>query len=143
MMLSIVVFLNANINDCFGENTVFDIFRKLKGKIICLGCSFDRATFVHHVEQMHNVNYRFLKKFNGNILVKNRIKKFNTTCYVRKLKKNYLTSLNLLKKRTLNKKELFVTNIGKLPFFTISSEKFYNTSCDMLKKNKFSLIKKK
>lgn len=135
-------FLNTNINECFGENTVFDIFKKAKGKIICMGCSFDRITFVHHVEQMHGVKYRYLKNFIGKIMIKNQLKKINTTCYVRKLRENNTTCLNLLKRTALRKKNLFLTNVGKLPFFSISSEKFYDISVSMLKKNKFSLIKK-
>ena len=61
-----------------GIDSLFDRFDKINGKIIFLGCNFDRMTFIHHVEQSFGVNYRYLKKFNGNV-------KYN-----KKLKKKYL-----------------------------------------------------
>ena len=54
--------------DTFGEHTVFAHLRAVKGKIILFGVDLNACTFLHHVEQMHAVPYRFMKTFRGTIV---------------------------------------------------------------------------
>ena len=89
-------YLKCKIDDAFGKGTVFDLFKKRDGKIICLGCDFNRITFVHHVEQLFGIKYRYLKDFYGKILLK-KIKYINSKYFVRKIKIVKGTDLKLLK----------------------------------------------
>jgi aminoglycoside 3-N-acetyltransferase len=55
----------------FGKGSVFDRFNKKGGKIILFGPFFGgKATFMHHIEEMCGVSYRYKKIINGFILDK-------------------------------------------------------------------------
>ena len=75
---------------CFGKNSIFDYFQKKKGKIIVLGCSFEKSvTFIHHIEELKNVKYRFYKNFYGTLKNHDRTnKKICIKYFVRKKKLN-------------------------------------------------------
>ena len=63
-------------NTCFGINSIFDYFQKKEGKIIVLGTSFEKSvTFLHHIEELHQVNYRYYKDFSGIVINKKNEKK--------------------------------------------------------------------
>lgn len=51
--------------DCLGEDSVYDRLKRLGGKICNLGVGFRYATFIHHIEQMAGVPYRYRKPFRG------------------------------------------------------------------------------
>jgi len=51
----------------FGEDSVFDRLRRRDAKLVFLNTSFYVCTFVHHVEQMAQVPYRYLKHFTGTV----------------------------------------------------------------------------
>jgi aminoglycoside 3-N-acetyltransferase len=53
-------------NDCFGANSFFDRFYGLNGKLINFGKFFD-ITFIHYIEQKFGVDYRYMKRFSGQI----------------------------------------------------------------------------
>ena len=135
-------YLKCKIDDAFGEGTVFDLFKKRDGKIICLGCDFNRITFVHHVEQSFGIKYRYLKNFYGKILFKKKIRYINSKYFVRKFKIVKETDLKLLKNKTSANNCLFEAEFGRLPFYCIRAKEFYNNSIQLLKKDKYSLIKK-
>ncbi len=48
-----------------GPNSVFDRLHQLNAKLIFFNTSFYNCTFVHHVEHMLQVPYRYSKKFTG------------------------------------------------------------------------------
>ena len=75
---------------CFGKNSIFDFFKKKKGKKIVLGCSFEKSvTFIHHIEELKNVKYRFYKNFHGILKNYDGInKKISIRYFVRKKKLN-------------------------------------------------------
>ena len=54
-------------------------------KILTLGCSLDRITFVHFVEQTLDVPYRYFKNFKARIKINNNIKEIDVRYFVRKL----------------------------------------------------------
>lgn len=52
-------------NSCYGKGSTFHRLRKLDTKICTLGVDLYYATFRHHIEEMANVPFRFLKQFSG------------------------------------------------------------------------------
>jgi aminoglycoside 3-N-acetyltransferase len=53
-------------HDCFGETTIFKNFRDWDAKILIIGLPYSKSiTFLHHCEQVAQVDYRFLKEFKG------------------------------------------------------------------------------
>ena len=71
--------------DTFGLGTVFEKLRLLDASILLIGVSMDSCTFLHHVEQMHNVPYRFLKTFTGTLIDGGRASENSCTYFARKL----------------------------------------------------------
>ncbi len=52
--------------DCFGDTTIFKKLRDWHAKILVIGLPYSKSfTFLHHCEQAANVDYRYLKEFNG------------------------------------------------------------------------------
>ena len=50
----------------YERSSVFGKLRDLDGKIMIIGLDYTHSlTFVHHVEQMEGVDYRFIKAFSG------------------------------------------------------------------------------
>ena len=127
---------NSKLNICFGKSSIFDLFHKKNGKIVVLGNAFEQsATFLHHIEDVAKVNYRFYKSFSGFIIDK-KIKKFITVSY-------YVRKLNCKSKLKFKKslhKILKKTNVGRFQVYSISSSKLYNHCMIKLKNNKNYLI---
>lgn len=80
----------------YGENSPFKILRDLDGKIGVLDLEDQNSmTFYHHVEQCHEVNYRFHKEFTGTY--ENSLGQINYKTYeifVRKLDEGIVTNVN-------------------------------------------------
>jgi aminoglycoside N3'-acetyltransferase len=52
--------------------SVFGRLRDLDGKIMVIGLSYNNSmTFFHHIEQMEGVDYRFIKRFTGEVTDEN------------------------------------------------------------------------
>lgn len=55
--------------DTFDKNSIFGKLHKLNGKLIFFGTPFHEAcTFIHYIEQMHKVPYRYMRKYKGKII---------------------------------------------------------------------------
>lgn len=134
-------FEKSRIDDCFGEGTAFDLIYKLGGKIICLGCDFDRVTFAHYVEQYFGVPYRYMKNFSGCVIKDGNQNQITTSYYAREVKINSILDLNFLKKELIDQEKLLTSNIGRFSILAIKTQDFLDCSIQLLKNNKFALIK--
>jgi len=136
-------FQNSDIKTCFGKDTAFDLLLNFSGKIVCFGCSFNRITFTHFVEEKLKVKYRFHKEFSGWV-VKNKKKEYiKTDFFVRDLKRNTETELKKLKEELKLKLLLKEADVGRFKIYSVRSKDFFKVASDLLKTNPFSLIKKK
>ncbi len=54
-------------SDSFDMDSIFGKLRTRQAKILFLGAPFHSCTFVHHIEQMHGIPYRYMKTFAGTI----------------------------------------------------------------------------
>lgn len=54
-------------SDCFDSDSVFGKLHGLLGKFLFFGAPFHSCTFLHYVEQLHGVPYRFMKSYTGTI----------------------------------------------------------------------------
>jgi Aminoglycoside 3-N-acetyltransferase len=52
-------------NSCYGPGSVFDNLTKADAWIVTLGLGMWWATYIHHIEKVANVPFRFDKKFTG------------------------------------------------------------------------------
>ncbi len=51
--------------DCFGERSFFAYLREVNATLLFFGVDLEACTFIHHVEQRHGVDYRYMKNFHG------------------------------------------------------------------------------
>lgn len=133
-------FLAGIVNDCFGNKTFFDILFKSNAKIITMGCSLNTITFVHYVEQINKVSYRYFKKFNGKIINNGNSLKVNTRYFVRNLKIKTNCNLNKFAQIAKQERKLKTASIGRFPAYAIGTFDFFNLATNLLKKHEYSLI---
>lgn len=131
------------INTCFGKDSFFDLLVKKQAKIVGYGTRLvESMTFLHHLEEIARVPYRYHKQFSGTIVGHKQIQ----TCqyYVRNLDldtqirfhtlENYLLSSNLLHRiplgsgfiETVVTPQLMIyllTEMSNNPNFLITGEK--------------------
>lgn len=68
------IYKNCNIHESFGNGSFWELFLKYNGKIVCI--NFDAgSTFVHYIERINNVSYRYNKAFNGVIEINGKIQR--------------------------------------------------------------------
>ena len=135
-------FLKSSTTDCFGPMTFFDKFYKNNGKILTLGCSFDRVTFTHFVEQSANVSYRYFKEFDAITHFDKKIKKEKVKYFVRDLGQDNETNLKLVEETAINEKKMIKSKFGRYTARLISSFDFYNIAIKLLHENPYALIKR-
>jgi aminoglycoside 3-N-acetyltransferase len=132
---------NSSITTCFGKDSIFDLLNFYDAKIFCIGCSFNRVTFVHYVEEKLNVCYRYHKVFKGKILKNNEVKNNVVIDYfVRDLSFDTVCNLGNLKNIMIKKKKLITADFGRLRTYTCSSKSFFDLARNLLINNKFGLI---
>ncbi len=80
----------------YGADSPFGILRELDGKIAVLDLpDQDSMTFYHHIEEMHQVPYRYFKEFSGAYTDARRVTTQKTySLFVRDLEKGVLTYVN-------------------------------------------------
>ena len=132
-------FADSRIDDCFGNDTAFDLLYKHNAKIICLGCDFSRITFAHYVEQSIGVSYRYMKSFPGNV-ISGRVKKtLENTYYVRDLSIESQGELSMVKNLSEDRGLLGIGRYGRYPLLSISARDFYLLAEELLNENPYAL----
>ena len=130
----------ADTKSAFGLGTIFDLLHIYNFKILNFCCSPNTITFIHHVEQLLGVKYRFLKIFTGTIKHKNKSRKITYKYCVGKKNINYLLKnkqiLKLLDKRKF-KEQLF----GRYYCYITSAKYLMSKIKKNISRNKFFLIK--
>ena len=136
-------FAESKIADCFGEGTFFDKLLQNNVKILTLGCSLDRITFVHFVEQTLDVPYRYFKNFKARIKINNNIKEIDVRYFVRKLDFKMNLDLKNFEKEAIHVKKLIKKSFGRFSAYLISSKDFFDVSSSMIQRDKYALTQKK
>ena len=133
--------INTGINDCFGKKSIFKKFHDLNGKIITLGCGFNKITFAIHIEEMFGVKYRYHKYFKGIVKIKNKKLKIKKLSYfVRKLNLNSDLNLFNLKRSLIKEKKVKILRFGRVSIEMVKAKDFFLIGLNKLKKNPNYLI---
>ncbi len=121
--------------DSFGKGTIFEKFHKQKGKLVFLGAPFQACTFVHYIEQVYGVPYRYLKNFHG--VIKNGDKQWEDdyTFFVRKLDMNALADLDRLENYLLEKQIMKEVKLGNSRIYCVDSEDLFAEGKKLLDKD--------
>ncbi|WP_053006453.1 AAC(3) family N-acetyltransferase [Desulfosporosinus acididurans] len=124
-------FMNIG-HDSFDNDSIFGKLRRVKGKFVCLGAPFHSCTYIHHIEQMHGCNYRYIKTFSGTIINDDQVYEDSYTFFVRYLGKNVNLDTNPLEKHLLSKGLLDQVTLGNGIIQCISSEELFAEGCKLL-----------
>jgi len=126
-------FQNSCIFDSFGLDSCFGVLDRLNGRLMNLGCDF-MVTFVHYVEQMNSVPYRYYKSFQGKIIKDTQIREVTTSYFVGDLSLKYGANLTRLKEYLIGHNKLAVVPFGRFASYTVSCRDFVE-GCDILLAN--------
>ena len=134
-------FYFKNINtEAFGKDSIFSSFQKNNFKIFCFCCSPNNITFLHFIENILKVSYRFVKRFTGNLIYKGYKKKIIYKYNVGKKSLDYsIKEKNIAK--ILNNKEFKRKKFGKFECYLFESNALIKKLSKILEKNEYYLIK--
>ena len=128
-------------NTAFGKDSVIGSL-SMHGAI-ALGIGVDPLNFnwvtIHVCEEISKVPYRFFKKFTGqNIDTKENV---NEKIFVRKKKFKFIITGEKIYNILSNKKKIFSYKFKKLNITSVNLYNYYKAGTQLLKKNKYSLVK--
>ena len=132
-------FQSIKLETALGVDSVFSRLMELDGKIAALGLSDKNCmTFYHHIEEIHQVNYRIPKQFTAPYFdSQNRMSKITISLYVRDLDNGISTLLDpvadLMWKKNLYSGDKFNEDMG---LRVISANKMYSFISHLIKQNK-------
>jgi aminoglycoside 3-N-acetyltransferase len=126
--------------DSFGKNTVFERLRELDAKIVFLGVTLQTCTFLHHVEQMHNVPHRFMKVFEGSIIDGEAKYHDAYTFFVRPLDGTIETDFSVIEPRLRNAGLLNETTVGGGRILCVSANQLYDEGMHMLDRDPYCFV---
>jgi aminoglycoside 3-N-acetyltransferase len=132
--------LDARLDDCFGPGTVFDLLYRHDAKIVCLGCDFNKVTFVHYVEQEFGVFYRSPKPFTGCLVANGRRTPLTTSYVVRDMSIESVHDLRRLRAEAIRQGALRVGEVGRFPICAVSAREFHAVARDMLEQDEYALV---
>jgi len=138
-----VLYQEADVADCFGPESAFGRLYQKDGMIVCAGCSLERITFTHFVEQKFGVDYRYMKDFSGKILddAHPHGRSVTTRYLVRDLERATEIDLSVLKAEAERRGALQVARLGRFPVYGIRARAFEEVAIACLNEKKNALIR--
>ena len=123
----------------YGENSLFERFFNLKGKICNLNLDAG-STFLHLLERKLNVNYRFDKEFEGKIIKNGKTirDKFTIFSLYKSTKKE--SNFEKFTQYAIKKNYYKQSNLGRGKIGLISSANCFKILKEKIKKNKNFLL---
>ncbi|MEA2554474.1 MAG: aminoglycoside 3-N-acetyltransferase [Fimbriimonadaceae bacterium] len=134
-------YASASVEESFGDKSAFALLQRDNAWIACLGCALDRVTFVHRVEQIAGVDYRYPKVFSGEVIENGRQTELKTTYLVRDLERATQTDLRLLQSKLIAEGKLNLKPVGRIALLTVRAQDFLASALELLKTNPSGLIK--
>ncbi|MCM8774880.1 MAG: DUF4910 domain-containing protein [Candidatus Omnitrophica bacterium] len=128
-------------NDCFGEDCVFDRLIRLKGKICDIGGEFQDVTFIHYVEQMHGVPYRYKKLFSGQMLLDGKLKRSSILCSAPVDRSHCDSDLQRLKNDAFKQKLVMSVKVGRSSVICASCQDLWDLCSQNIKSDPWYLAR--
>jgi aminoglycoside 3-N-acetyltransferase len=127
-------------DDSFGSDSPFARLHRLKATLAFCGCSFNRATFIHYVEQAAGVPYRFLKSFPGTIIDSDgRTFEREVLFFARKLELGFFTDLTDLKSRMSVQGQIRTGTIGRVEVICAAADDVFRSANALMAENPWGL----
>ncbi len=133
-------FAQAQTDDCFGPASAFALLAEHDAWLACLGCSLDRATFTHYVEQRVGVDYRAFKAFAGVRLEGALETPAAVRYFVRDLNRKTAIDLARLKADLIQAGTLATAPVGRVGLSAVRCRAFEAAATALLARNPSGLI---
>jgi aminoglycoside 3-N-acetyltransferase len=128
-------------NNSFGKNCVFErLFSIKKLKCCHIGLGYNWIPFLHYLDWINKVPFRFNKNFYGFIKKNSKKKKTKWTYFARYLRKETLSNGYKIGLLAVKKKLYSKTSLGKSKIYLIDYKKFFILSKKLTKKNKWLTV---
>ena len=125
--------------EAFGKNSIFSYLIKKNYKIICFCCSSNNITFLHYLEYLFEVPYRYIKKFKGTVVYNNFKSQISYKYNVGRKSCDYSFKENAINK-LINQKNFIKSYFGKFECYSVTSKYLYNNLKKKINLNKKFLI---
>jgi len=126
-------------NDTFDKFSIFGSLHKFNAKQVFLGVPFSKScTFVHYIEQIHGVWYRYMRKFKCNVFENTKIKVEEISLYYRYF--FFLNSFKKLEHHLLKKGLLKQIMIGHNSISMIETKLLFDECYKLLDKDAYYLL---
>jgi aminoglycoside 3-N-acetyltransferase len=133
-------FAEAATDDCFGPRSAFALLAEHDAWLACLGCSLDRVTFTHYVEQRAGVDYRAFKTFAGVRIEESVETPTSVRYFVRDLERDTAIDLSRLKAALIGAGRLATAPVGRVGLSTVRCGDFEAAARALLAHNPSGLI---
>jgi len=131
---------NGISKSSFGHESVFDRLMKKNARLVFLNTGFFVCTFVHHVEHMRAVPYRYTKHFTGQLTIKNETYIDTFEFYVRDEKLAVNSYPTRLGDRMLEKGLLQSSDLGRGKVLSATCGDVYNEAVSALEEDSYFLL---
>ena len=108
-------------SDCYGPDSVFAYLRAVDAQILFFGVAATANTFVHHLEQVLGVPYRYFKDFGGRVLIGDSAIATRARCFVRDLESDVVVHFAPLVHAMREAGESSSTTFERGPRLTLTS----------------------
>ncbi len=126
--------------DSFDKASIFGKLHQMNGKIVFLGVPFHKAcTFIHYIEQIHGVPYRYMKKIEGKIINGNKKYEDEFDFYYKYA--CFFNSFLNFEKHLLKKGLIKEVKIGHSTISMIQCDDLLKEGCKLLEKDIFFLLR--
>lgn len=135
-----------NTKHAYGPNSPKDRMLKINTKYLSIGLTPEwTCSYIHHVEMLMGVPYRYTKEFKSKIRIKNKIKKDLYYIYVHYKNTNFIRDINKKLFKFCKKKGLKVKkqNLGDGKIFVYDCNEFVSHSINFLSKDIYGWCLKK
>ncbi|MBV4430581.1 AAC(3) family N-acetyltransferase [Clostridium tyrobutyricum] len=129
--------------DSFGKGSIFDKVKQANGKLVFFGAPFQSCTYLHYVEQMHGIPYRYMKDFKGKIKNGEKIYDDSCTFFVRYLNSNVVLDTSRLEKYLLENNIMKKVSVGSGEILVVGARQLYNTGFKLLDRDIYYFLKEK
>lgn len=132
--------LSSVDNDTFGEASIFGKLHKANAKIIFFGVSFEKScTFVHYIEQVHKVPYRYMKQLKNKIIINGKDQEKDFYFYYRYA--FFLNSFARFEKHLIDNVFLREILLGHGKISAINCKELFEEGMKLLDKDECYLLK--
>ncbi len=127
----------------FGKDSVFERMTKMGGKIACFNIAFQKCcTYVHHIEELHGIDYRYHKTFTGEIVIDGKSQPTTAINYVRDLERNIVSDFDAFAARMVERDVLKRAALGSGFILTYSCRETFDLGVQALSEEPHILIAK-